>query len=78
MFKKMCTSEFDILFLFIYMKILQSKIINSNYYFNNYFHFLYVGGYCTSYSYKILSLSTISTPTLLDDLKECNEYTWVI
>jgi hypothetical protein len=27
-------------------------------------------------SYKILSLSTISTPSPLDDLKECNEYPW--
>jgi hypothetical protein len=32
----------------------------------------------TSYSYKILSLSTVSTPTPLDDLKDCNEYPWVI
>jgi hypothetical protein len=30
-----------------------------------------------THSYKILSLSTISTPTPLDDLKECNEYPWV-
>jgi hypothetical protein len=36
-----------------------------------------VGLYRTSHSYKILSLSTISTPTPLDDLKECNEYLWV-
>jgi hypothetical protein len=27
---------------------------------------------------KILSLSTISTPTPLDDLKECNEHPWVV
>jgi hypothetical protein len=37
-----------------------------------------VCGYLTSYSYKILSLSTISTPTPLDDLKECNEHPCVI
>jgi hypothetical protein len=28
--------------------------------------------------YKILSLSAISTPTPLDNLKECNEYPWII
>jgi hypothetical protein len=27
------------LFSFIYMKVLQFKIINNNYYFNNYFYF---------------------------------------
>jgi hypothetical protein len=29
-----------------------------------------------SRSYKILSLSTISTPTPLDDFKEYNEHPW--
>jgi hypothetical protein len=26
----------------------------------------------------VLSLSTLSTPTSLDDLKQCNEYPWEI
>jgi hypothetical protein len=29
------------------------------------------------HGYKILSLSTISTPTPLDDLKECKRYPWI-
>jgi hypothetical protein len=29
-----------------------------------------------SHSYKILSLSIISTQTSLDDLKECKEHPW--
>jgi hypothetical protein len=26
----------------------------------------------------VLSLSTLSTPTIFDDLKECNEHPWKI
>jgi hypothetical protein len=32
----------------------------------------------TSHSYKMLFFSAISTPTPLDDLKECDEHPWVI
>jgi hypothetical protein len=35
-----------------------------------------VCGYLTSYSYKTLSLSTISTQTPLDDLEDCSEQPW--
>jgi hypothetical protein len=59
------------------MKILWFKIINNNYYFNKYY-FFQVCAYRISRSYKILSFLTISTPSPLDDLKECNEHFWKI
>jgi hypothetical protein len=61
---------FCFLFLFIDMKILKFKIINNNYYFNICFYFSWVSSSRTCRSYKILSLSTISTPTPHDDIKE--------
>jgi hypothetical protein len=67
------------LFLFIYLKIFWFKIIITLIIFLIFvFIFFRLMEIEPSTFIKYYLFQTISTPTLLDDLKEYNEYRWVI